>query len=167
MQPLIRIGAFLAIIGFASSALYWYTNFRIFSFLDRAQPGIGIGIGVLGVILVIAGVLIERNKKTKSVDGPGSFGAPPQGASPFDGQQAGPYNGQPGQPGQVAGGGQGFPTQGHAGPAGQQVNGQHANGQQAPGRAPEPGAPGQPGVTGQPGQQGNGPIQGPGFGPRP
>ena len=59
-----RIGVFLAIVGFLSVILFEFTDYRLrlLSWADDYQPGIGLGFGALGVVLIVAGAMAGKKK---------------------------------------------------------------------------------------------------------
>lgn len=76
------LGVILILLGFGSWILFenGYT-FRWLSWADDMQPGFGIGVGVIGLVVLIAGVVMSRRKSTNvtinnTPDGPGQYGPP-------------------------------------------------------------------------------------------
>ncbi|HEX4221178.1 MAG TPA: hypothetical protein VHZ97_02315 [Pseudonocardiaceae bacterium] len=60
-----RLGGLLILLGFGSAALFSYTDIR-FGFLmwaDHAQPGSGIAVGVLGLLMAVLGGGARRRER--------------------------------------------------------------------------------------------------------
>lgn len=161
-EVLFRIGIIFILFGFGSLILRSFNySFTLISWLDDAQPTAGIIIGVIGVVMVVAGMLIKSQAQGQpNISNP----AQQPGGAPWPGQQApggqapgaqpngAPWNG-PQAPGQYSAQGQqpgGAPWPGQQGP------GQQPQSQQAPG----PNSPPQFGQRPQSPQQFNGPQSG-------
>ncbi|WP_246257908.1 hypothetical protein [Amycolatopsis anabasis] len=87
---MIRIGILLAVLGFGSAGLH-YTDyqFRLLSWSEDMQPLLGLGVGALGVVLIVAALLLKKNKENQPAE---------QFPQPEPNAQYNQYNQQPGQP---------------------------------------------------------------------
>lgn len=99
---MLRAGVLLTILGFGSVAFHYWSDrqLAILIWAEDYQPALGSAIGVLGLVLVIAHVVMSKRKAQPSA---------PQQAFPQAGQQQPFQTGQPfPQPGQAP---QQFPQQ--------------------------------------------------------
>jgi len=62
---MIRIGGLLTVLGFLSAILFSFTDYRLtlLSWADDYQPGLGIGVGALGVVLLVAAKVTGTKKE--------------------------------------------------------------------------------------------------------
>ncbi|MEJ3656631.1 hypothetical protein WEH80_27095 [Actinomycetes bacterium KLBMP 9759] len=62
---MVRIGSFLAVVGFLSAILYSFTDYRIvlLSWADAYQPLLGTVVGVVGVGLIVVNKLMSRPRE--------------------------------------------------------------------------------------------------------
>lgn len=179
---MIQIGILLAVLGFGSLILEQMDmEFRILSWAYDMQPVFGIVLGIIGLALIGAGVMMNQKKNKATSTGTWSGDGQMAGSSPSAPQTSGPQTG--GQPawGQPATGATAQPYGQNQNPL--QAPGTPTYGGPAPAPAPGQPAPGQHGAPqgqpyGQPSQQGFGPQggadepmqrpqQSPGFGQQP
>ncbi|TWP52465.1 hypothetical protein FKR81_09025 [Lentzea tibetensis] len=61
---MVRLGGLLVVLGFLSAILFQFTEYRLtlLSWADDYQPVLGIGIGVVGVLLLVAKKLTSKQK---------------------------------------------------------------------------------------------------------
>lgn len=58
------IGVLFIILGFGSLILEQFNmEFKLLSWADDFQPWLGIGLGVVGVLLVLAGIVSKKNQE--------------------------------------------------------------------------------------------------------
>lgn len=181
---MVRIGALLIVFGFGSLILESMNmEFRILTWARDMQPGFGIIVGIVGVLLIVADVVLKKNKKSRPADGwsgqnPGGAQSSPQQGGFGPGGPGFSEHGAPhGQaPSPATGGGPAFPPQGSPVQPGQPGFGQRAQagfgqpgsgqpawnsgpGSRQSGLSPQQpprfeAQPGQPGQRGQSGQSG-------------
>ncbi|WP_436494818.1 hypothetical protein [Actinokineospora sp. HUAS TT18] len=66
-----RIAVFLMVLGFASVGLYFMDySFRIISWLDDYQPGAGLAIGGVGLLLLLVTIAVEKKPAPAQVPVP-------------------------------------------------------------------------------------------------
>lgn len=96
---MIRFGVFLAIIGFGSVGLrYMDYEFRILAWAEPMQPGIGVVIGVVGLMLIGIALLLKKNASQSQAVQPAPGQYPPGGPGPGQYPPGGPAGPLPQQP---------------------------------------------------------------------
>ena len=76
---MVRLGVFLAVIGFGSSVLHFTdVQFRVLAWAEQWQPGLGIGVGAAGVLICVLSLALRR----KPAAAPPAYPAPQQYAQP-------------------------------------------------------------------------------------
>lgn len=96
------LGILLIIFGFGSLLLAEFGyEFRLLSWAEDMQPAFGIILGIVGIGVLVAAVLMNKRKQAAMTSG-GTWSQPGQPGQP--GQFGGPQTGaQPGQPAQFGG----------------------------------------------------------------
>lgn len=90
MSILVRVGALFTFLGFGSLVLRQLgRTFILIEWADDMQPGFGIALGVGGLVLIAAGLLLGRSKAAKPQQ---QFAQQPPAPQAYPGQQ--PYPGQ-------------------------------------------------------------------------
>ncbi|WP_188316643.1 hypothetical protein [Solihabitans fulvus] len=61
---MLRLAVFLMILGFGSTVLFEFTDYRLrlLAWADDYQPYIGIGFGLLGILIVVVGPLLKKSQ---------------------------------------------------------------------------------------------------------
>src|SRR5262245_55211375 len=125
---MVRFGVLLCVLGFGSAVLHFTEfQFRLLMWSEPMQPGLGLGIGALGVVFVV--IAPVRNRATAPAQSAAPAYGPPPGTPPANAYgPATPPPGGFGGPGAAgfggpAAGGYGPPADAPGGPARPQAGG--------------------------------------------